>query len=120
MSKAEIYGGELSRFVDGGDATPAGNEPETTQAAPPRVPVVVAEKRKPKGPMVDCRRLYGPRGELTTIIMTPQPGWAIDSVVLQGPFNGTSRTCRVGIVTQRSRGKPRKRQAREDKQNATH
>ena len=85
---------DLAKFTDAPDK------------AEPAAPVVVREevKPRPKNMQVASRRIYS-EGKFLGIEITPKPGNAITRIFLTD-IRHKSKLCRVGILTERRRGRP--------------
>jgi hypothetical protein len=86
--------------------------------APEVLPVTVEhrvpERPKPARAAFVCRREHDANGRLTRVLMRPAPGNVITEVVLDD-FEG--RRCRVGVITESRRGRPRKSQLDKGEEN---
>jgi hypothetical protein len=107
------------------DAVEAIAEPAPNLAAalndfmpPPVLPVTVEhrlpERPKPARAVFVCRREHDANGRLKRVLMRPAPGNVITEVVLDD-FEG--KRCRVGVVTEARRGRPRKSQLDKGEEN---
>ena len=85
---------------------------------PPVLPVTVEhrvpERPKPARAAFVCRREHDADGQLKRVLMRPAPGNVIVEVVLDD-FEG--RRCRVGVITESRRGRPRKSQLDKGEEN---